>query len=271
MLPLTVTNVGLPGTVIVGTAISGPSYSVLTEGNTCLAGIAAGQSCTLPVQFAPTHTGPLDQLLTLTPFPGAGSTTVWLSDNPSATTQPYDAAAQFSGTANPTGVWSYGCSQSLGASFQLDTQQIQNNGLYGWGSSSSCGPNDVGYNPTNADITVDGSVTVPAHTTEFHPGPEDQNAVLRFTAPAGGNYKVQAVFWGDDFVGPTTTDVHVLHNGLGLYTGEVDGYGRPSSDQSFTTTISVAAGDTIDFAVGYGTDGNYFFDTTGVSAVITPE
>ena len=40
--PLTVTNVGLPGTVMVGTAISGPSYSVLTEGNTCLAGIAAG-------------------------------------------------------------------------------------------------------------------------------------------------------------------------------------------------------------------------------------
>ena len=116
-----------------------------------------------------------------------------------------------------------------------------------------------------------GTVTVPAYTVFFHPGPEDQNSVLRFTAPASGNYQVQAVFWGDDSVGPTTTDVHVLHNGLGLYTGEVTGFGRPSSDQSFTTTISVAAGDTIDFAVGYGTDGNYFFDSTGVSAVITPE
>ena len=93
--------------------------------------------------------------------------------------------------------------------------------------------------------------------------------MLRLTAPASGNYQVKAVFWGDDFVGPTTTDVHVLHNGLGLYTGEVTGFGRPSSDQSFTTTISVAAGDTIDFAVGYGTDGNYYFDSTGVSAVIT--
>ena len=94
--------------------------------------------------------------------------------------------------------------------------------------------------------------------------------MIRWTAPASGNYQVQAVFWGDDFVGPTTTDVHVLHNGLGLYTGNVDGFG-PSSDQSFTTTISVASGDTIDFAVGYGTNGNYFFDTMGVSAVITPE
>ena len=80
MLPLTVTNVGLPGTVMVGTAISGPSYSVLTEGNTCLAGIAAGHSCTLPVQTAPKTSGLHDDLLTLTPFPGAGSTTVWLSD-----------------------------------------------------------------------------------------------------------------------------------------------------------------------------------------------
>ena len=69
--PLTVTNVGLPGTVTVGTTISGPSYSILTTGqNTCLAGIAAGQSCILPVQFAPPHGGLHDELLTLTPSPG---------------------------------------------------------------------------------------------------------------------------------------------------------------------------------------------------------
>ena len=83
VLPLTVTNVGLPGTVMVGTAISGPSYSILTTwDNTCLAGIAEGQSCTLPVQASPDTSGLHDDLLTLTPFPGAGSTTVWLSDNP---------------------------------------------------------------------------------------------------------------------------------------------------------------------------------------------
>ena len=62
----------------------------------------------------------------------------------------------------------------------------------------------------------------------------------------------------------------MLHNGIGLYTGEVTGSG-PSSDQSFTTTVSLAAGDTIDFAVGYGTDGGYGYDSTGVSAVITPQ
>lgn len=84
VLSLTVTNVGLPGTVTVGTAIqSGPHasspYTILpTSQNTCLAGIAAGQSCTLPVEFAPVSSGTHDDLLTLTPSAGGGSTTVWL-------------------------------------------------------------------------------------------------------------------------------------------------------------------------------------------------
>ena len=184
--------------------------------------------------------------------------------------QAYDAAAQFSSTQNPNGVWSYGCTQSLGATFHLYTQQTPVIGLYNW---TACGgpQTQLGYNPTNESITSNPpGQTFPAQTVFFHPGPEGQNSVLRWTAPASGNYQVKAVFWGDDAVGPTTTDVHVLHNGLGIYSGEVTGFG-PSSDQSFTSTFSVAAGDTIDFAVGYGTDGNYFYDLTGVSAVITPE
>jgi hypothetical protein len=86
VLPLTVTNVGLPGTVGVGTAITvratrtpTSTYKILTTAqNTCLAGIAEGESCTLPVEFAPTTSGTHDDLLTLTPSAGGGSTTVWL-------------------------------------------------------------------------------------------------------------------------------------------------------------------------------------------------
>jgi len=92
VLPLTVTNVGLPGgTVTIETAITVRSttrptttYQVLTTAqNTCLAGIAAGQSCTLPIEFAPTDAGVHDDLLTLTAIVGAdvhsSSTTVWLN------------------------------------------------------------------------------------------------------------------------------------------------------------------------------------------------
>jgi serine/threonine-protein kinase len=86
MLPLTVTNVGLPGTVAIGTGITvarmgtpTTTYKILTDArNTCLAGITAGQSCTLPVEFAPTTYGIHDDLLTLVPSPTGGSTYVWL-------------------------------------------------------------------------------------------------------------------------------------------------------------------------------------------------
>jgi sugar lactone lactonase YvrE len=86
VLPLTVTNVGLSGMVTVGTAITvrntatpTTTYTVLTTAqNTCLAGIAAGQSCTLTVEFSPTSSGTHDDLLTLTPSAGGGSTNLWL-------------------------------------------------------------------------------------------------------------------------------------------------------------------------------------------------
>jgi hypothetical protein len=83
VMVLTITNVGLTGTVKVGTAITagppGSPFTILTTAqNTCLAGIAAGQSCTLPVEFAPTSSGTHNDLLTLTPSDGGGSTTVWL-------------------------------------------------------------------------------------------------------------------------------------------------------------------------------------------------
>jgi streptogramin lyase len=80
---LTVTNVGLPDTVTMGTAIhagsgAGP-YTVLTTAkNTCLTGVAPGQSCILPIEFAPTSSGIHDDLLTLTPSAGGGKTAVWL-------------------------------------------------------------------------------------------------------------------------------------------------------------------------------------------------
>ena len=83
VLPLTVTNFDIRATVIVRTAIkagsgAGPYKVLTTSENTCLAGIAVGQSCTLPIEFAPTTSGNHDDLLTLTPNAGGGSTTVWL-------------------------------------------------------------------------------------------------------------------------------------------------------------------------------------------------
>ncbi len=68
VLPLTITNIWVPGTVTVRTAINGPSYKILTTSqNTCQAGISAGQTCTLPVEFSPATAGVHGDILTLTP------------------------------------------------------------------------------------------------------------------------------------------------------------------------------------------------------------
>jgi sugar lactone lactonase YvrE len=72
VLPLTIKNVGVPGTVLPEAQTNDPSYKILTtSGNTCLAGISAGQSCTLPVEFDPANVGKYDNDFVLL-FPSAG-------------------------------------------------------------------------------------------------------------------------------------------------------------------------------------------------------
>jgi hypothetical protein len=76
------------------------------------------------------------------------------------------------------------------------------------------------------------------------------------------------LFEGVDYQGPTTTDVHIYLNGTGLFPG----MNIASFDVHlpFSLTESLNVGDHIDFAVGFGTDGNYLYDSTGLSGSITP-
>ena len=79
MLLLTINNIGVAGTVTIGTKINGPSYKILTgPRNTCLGGITAGHSCTLPVEFDPVAVGNHDDVLTLTPSRRRPPSTVYL-------------------------------------------------------------------------------------------------------------------------------------------------------------------------------------------------
>jgi hypothetical protein len=62
-----------------------------------------------------------------------------------------------------------------------------------------------------------------------------------------------------------STDVHVLQDGVPLF----DGYIFGSRDVvAFNRIVAVKAGDTVDFAVGVGPDGNNISDTTGLDAKI---
>jgi hypothetical protein len=98
----------------------------------------------------------------------------------------------------------------------------------------------------------------------MHPAPAAY-AVARWTAPVAGAYVISASFY--DACGHATTDVHVVHNGLVLFSGKVNGLGSTQAWNSANSGIWLAAGDRIDAVVGNGGNG-YESDSTGVDMVI---
>lgn len=187
--------------------------------------------------------------------------------------QVWRGAGDFAANANPNGAWSYGWSQSRGSGFQLMPNAIQGcaNLMPGWQQNG---------NPTlcknvDANTVCCSTWTCPPGRLLLHPGGSGENAVLRFTVPTAGAYAVQAEFFGLDSVG-TTSDVSVLLNGLTLYSAEVVGNqcGTPcvstvcTNGWSFGTALLLAAGETLDSCVGFGSNQNYGFDATSVDAIV---
>lgn len=189
----------------------------------------------------------------------------------------YDGAADFSPTLNPNGVWSYGWSSDIGNTFNLDTESgtfaflgTEYPGLDYWARNSVSYP-IILHNGTSEPITM---VRGNGHDLEFlpgelvqHPGSDNSYSLLRWTAPNAGVFEVASVFMGTDPLG-VTSDVHVVLNDSSIYDGYVNGYGD-SSKQVFSLTLTLVAGDTIDFAVGAGGNG-YIADTTTTAVSINP-
>ena len=185
----------------------------------------------------------------------------------SAHAQTYDAVADFSKANNPNGVWSYGDTPTRGGSFSLyDVAASSVVGLEGWsvgGADITAYPPYVMHNNTPDPITYI-SFTLPPDLLNLHPGPNGENTVVRFTAPATGTYSVAGRFQGLD---STSTDVSVLKNsGTTLFSGNIWGYG---DTVPFGLNLALNSGDTIDFSVGFG-NGDYAFDSTGFSVIIAP-
>jgi hypothetical protein len=189
----------------------------------------------------------------------------------------YSAAGDFSIASNPNGVWSYGTTGTtltgpltLFADTKSGIGGIAN--WVGWeGTQPMFGDNFplVGENVGTTTGTSADIVLLPGELAE-HPAPDGSYAVVRFTAPSSGVFSLDAVFEGREFQGTgpaTSTDVHVLLDGVAIFNGAVLGFG-PSSDQSFMTTLALTAGDRVDFSVGVGTDGSFLGDTTGPDATL---
>jgi len=181
----------------------------------------------------------------------------------------FDVSSDFSATSNPNGVWTYGWSHTLGSSFIADAINRSDSGIDFW--QGSVGTNEPPKSfPTisrnsSANPVAYTTIAYAPHQFSLHPGPNGEYSVARFTVPSSGIYALDSAFVGIDLgpAAPTSTDVHVLINGVSIFDAGVNGYGNT---QPFSATKQLQTGDTIDFAVGYGSNGTYGNDSTGLSA-----
>jgi hypothetical protein len=197
----------------------------------------------------------------------------------------FNAAADFSAVNNPNGAWSYGYMDSLAGTFFAYNNTISPSGLSIWYASETelrQGYIDIDpvitHNGTNAAIGSGNLIWAPGELS-LHPGvvtgPFNVHpySVLRWTAPSAGEYAINALFYGLDLTG-TTTDVHILLNGIGIFSDDVIGFGS-ASKQSFLGSRFLNLGDTLDFAVGPAAYlppyYDYEFDTTGISVNISQD
>jgi hypothetical protein len=183
-----------------------------------------------------------------------------------------DPGKEFSITKNPNGVWSYGYIPTLGGPFTLySATKLNFYGVQGWDNwySPEAGSCDTPY-ATRGIIgretqQVANSLIVPRESVEMHPSCTNDYAVVRWTAPAAGKYELHGNFFGmQTACGGTSTDVHIRWNtDTSLFDGGV--YGVGNGRFAFVDfEQQVTAGDTIDFAVGFGKDGNYWCDSTAL-------
>ena len=181
--------------------------------------------------------------------------------------QTYDVGADFS-LSNPSGAFTYGSKLTpLGAfsAYPLSGTAV---GTLDYHTSNVGGDLTPGVFHNSGGAFTSGTVHYEAGETAFHPGPNGEISVIRFTAPTAGSYTLTSRFYGLDFVGPTNTNVAVVlpDYALTFGVGNVFGY-RAGSVLTFNQVLALNAGDLVEFQVDR--NGNYAFDTTAIDASLT--
>jgi hypothetical protein len=198
--------------------------------------------------------------------------------------QVFDLSADFSLAKNPNGVWEYGFSATnslVPDQFQLDQRSVMIGPIGFWHPTQGDAPGPgyypyVAYNSTKETQVGSKGWAIDAGQIAMEASNTGQYSLVRFVAPRAGNYSVSAKFVGIHF-GLSTTDVHVLRNGISLFDSDIDGYGGDPAFHSvqgsnpraeFSSQMHLEANDRITFAVGYGKNKTNYGDTTGLSVRI---
>ena len=133
-------------------------------------------------------------------------------------------------------------------------------GMRAWSSTELGGVDPcVTCNPTTQVRSVAGIVWEPGRLS-FHPGPNGEYSVVRFTAPESGDFAVQAKFLAIDK--STTTDAHILHRGKSMFDGRIRAADE-SKTAAFDGKLIATKGEALDFVVGWG-NGTHVCDSTGL-------
>jgi len=175
------------------------------------------------------------------------------------------AAPRFSSGAL-TGNWLYGSFMSFGSSaFVPYTTTWTTNGIVFVSKTKNVLTSSVFHSNTSASYE---GMSLPAGTLGLYPGATtDLDSVVRWTAPATGQYSISATFSGLGTMPPTSVGVSV---NIGL----VNEIGMSLSGTQPTVTYSsgeqsMAAGDTVDFYVNFITLSDDEQGGTGLDARIT--
>jgi hypothetical protein len=168
----------------------------------------------------------------------------------------YDPAAAFAAgyatASNPNGVWSYGYSSTVTGPVTLYNTQVQgvdspNEQMWVSSAFNCCGASpSVGFN--NGPAFDNGNVAAAANQMILVASVfQGLTTDLVFTAPTSGQYSLTSSFIGDQRnIG---VNVAVLENNLLLFSSSVNSFNQIVP---FNTSLTLDAGDTIEFAVTTG-------------------
>jgi fibronectin type 3 domain-containing protein len=181
----------------------------------------------------------------------------------------YNPAPDYSEVDNPSSPWSYGQTDTGGAGFTpIENPITLTPGAHirrgtvtrPWGVYPQVGANRTA---STLQCYASGPVTWAPGMILMVPSPDGEKAVLRFAAPADGSYRLQGAFKGID---NASTDVSIRANGAAVFTGDVVGL---NDVEAFNQTRTLTLGETVDFVVGWGSNGNHDYDNVGLSVTVT--
>jgi hypothetical protein len=190
----------------------------------------------------------------------------------------WEIAGQFNAAQNPYEVWTYGYTDKADCSglmipFKNKTStSFMNRSIDQWQRGTTSDANDLPMVGQSKGDTLLAPLKWSPNGISMHPGPQGQCAVVRFTAPAAGNYRFMGRFWAQNTSGvgnSTDTNVMVAVNSINspIFSSNIKALGSPPTNMPFMSAgISLAAGGTIDFKVG--ANGNFISDSTGLHGYI---